>query len=104
MPRFEGKVALVTGGGSGIGAAIYRQLAASGASVVVTDLKMEAANSVVDAITAEGGKASAFAYDTASAEQAERAVQHAQETYGALHLAVNNAGIARNRNRWARST
>lgn len=94
MPTFEGKVALVTGGGSGIGAAICRQLAASGASVVVTDLRIEAANSVAEQINGESGRASAFAYDTTSAEQAQKSIQHAQDTFGALHLAVNNAGIA----------
>lgn len=93
MPQFEGKTALVTGGGSGIGAAICRQLAASGAHVVVTDLRMEAAESVAREIAEAGGTATAFTYDTTSAEQAGEAVRHARETYGALHLAVNNAGI-----------
>ncbi|MFE7508843.1 SDR family NAD(P)-dependent oxidoreductase [Promicromonospora sp. NPDC057488] len=91
--RFQGKVAIVTGGGSGIGAEISRELAAEGASVVVTDIKLESAQSVVDQIVAAGGTASAFAQNTAQAEDSKAAVDFAVEQYGALHLAVNNAGI-----------
>lgn len=91
--RFQGKVAIVTGGGSGIGAEISRELAAEGASVVVTDIKLESAQSVVDQIVAAGGTAAAFAQNTAQAEDAKAAVDFAVERYGALHLAVNNAGI-----------
>jgi NAD(P)-dependent dehydrogenase (short-subunit alcohol dehydrogenase family) len=93
MARFDEKVAIVTGGGSGIGAEISRALAAEGASVVVTDIKQDAAQAVVDEITAAGGTAAAFAQNTAAWEDSQAAVAFAQETYGALHLAVNNAGI-----------
>jgi len=91
--RFDGKVAIVTGGGSGIGASVSRRLAAEGASVVVTDIRLEAAQSVVDEIVAAGGTASAFVQNTAKHEDSDAAVRFAVETYGALHLAVNNAGI-----------
>ncbi|MCM6762046.1 SDR family oxidoreductase [Rathayibacter sp. ZW T2_19] len=91
--RFAGKTALVTGGGSGIGASISRELAAEGASVVVTDIDEDAAQAVVDGIVAAGGVASAFEQNTAKWEDSQAAVAFAQETYGALHLAVNNAGI-----------
>ncbi|OUE22805.1 2,5-dichloro-2,5-cyclohexadiene-1,4-diol dehydrogenase [Clavibacter michiganensis] len=94
MARFDTKTALVTGGGSGIGAAISRALAAEGASVVVTDIQLEAAERIVAEIEAAGGTATAFRQDTAKAEESEAAVAHAVATYGALHLAVNNAGIS----------
>ncbi|GAB2984551.1 SDR family NAD(P)-dependent oxidoreductase [Frigoribacterium salinisoli] len=93
MARFTDKTAIVTGGGSGIGAAISKALAAEGASVVVTDIALDAAKGVVDEIVAAGGTATAFEQNTAKAADSEAAVQHAVDTYGALHLAVNNAGI-----------
>ena len=93
MSEFEGKVAVVTGGGSGIGEAVAKELAAAGASVVVTDIKLESAERVVAEITEAGGTATAVQANSAVAADNERMVQHAVETYGALHLAVNNAGI-----------
>ncbi|BDI21274.1 SDR family NAD(P)-dependent oxidoreductase [Herbiconiux sp. L3-i23] len=93
MARFDSRVAVVTGGGSGIGAEISRELAAEGASVVVTDIKREAAQSVVDEIVAAGGSAAAFVQNTAEWKDSEAAVAFAKETFGGLHLAVNNAGI-----------
>lgn len=93
MGKFEGKVAIVTGGGSGIGEGISKALAAEGASVVITDIKLDAAQRVVDEIVAAGGTASAFEGNTSVAADSEKTVEFAQQTYGALHLAVNNAGI-----------
>jgi NAD(P)-dependent dehydrogenase (short-subunit alcohol dehydrogenase family) len=93
MARFSGKVALVTGGGSGIGAEIARELAAEGAAVVVTDIRLDAAQKVADEITAADGKVAAFAQNTANWQDSEAAVAFARENFGGLHLAVNNAGI-----------
>lgn len=93
MHGFSGKTALVTGGGSGIGAAIARELAAAGAKVVVADLEQAAAEQIVSQIRSGGGVAHAFAADMADAEAVERMVAFCVETVGGLHLAVNNAGI-----------
>ncbi|WP_353988708.1 SDR family NAD(P)-dependent oxidoreductase [Ruicaihuangia caeni] len=93
MNHFEGKVALVTGGGSGLGEAIVKDLAKHGASVVVTDIKLDAATRVADEVKAAGGKAEPLQADTARAEDSEKSVRFAVDTFGALHFAVNNAGI-----------
>lgn len=90
---FEGKVAMVTGGGSGIGEACARALARQGVKVLVTDLNLEAAERVAQAISDDGGEAAAFEQDASKPEANEAAVAKAVETYGALHYAVNNAGI-----------
>lgn len=93
MAQFTDKVALVTGGGSGIGEATSKKLADKGASVVVLDLDLEAAQRVADEISKSGGTAVAFQGNTAVKEDNENAVRFAVETYGKLNYAVNNAGI-----------
>ncbi|MCK6209585.1 glucose 1-dehydrogenase [Georgenia sp. EYE_87] len=90
---FEGKVAIVTGGGSGLGEAIGKELAAKGVKVVLSDINAEAAERVASEISGAGGTASAIEQDTALKEDSEKVVRYAVDTYGALHLAVNNAGI-----------
>ncbi|SES26462.1 NAD(P)-dependent dehydrogenase, short-chain alcohol dehydrogenase family [Tranquillimonas rosea] len=90
---FEGKRALVTGGGSGIGTAIARELSERGARVLVADLDMEAAETVVDGLRAAGGEAEAVRVDVADAASVEAMVARAVEAFGGLDMAVNNAGI-----------
>jgi NAD(P)-dependent dehydrogenase (short-subunit alcohol dehydrogenase family) len=90
---FSGKTALVTGAASGIGKAVAQQLAAEGANVVVADLRLEAAQAVVDELAAAGGSAVAFAGDVSDPAVVKASVDLALEKFGALHLAVNNAGI-----------
>ena len=93
LQDFAGKVALVTGAGSGIGEAIAVALAARGAQVVVSDISMTNAERVVAAIGKAGGSASANLTDVADAAAVEAMVQFAVSTYGGLDIAVNNAGI-----------
>ncbi len=89
----EGKVAIVTGAGSGIGAAVSRQLANEGAEIVVADLNEDAAHKTAAAIAADGGRARAFVVDVTDFEAVQRLVQFAVEECGGLNLAVNNAGV-----------
>lgn len=94
MSNFEGKIALVTGGGSGLGEAISKDLAKHGAKVVVADVSLDGATRVAEEIKAAGGDATPFRADTSVADDSKKSVDFAVETYGALHYAVNNAGIA----------
>ena len=93
LETFAGKTAVITGAGSGIGRAVAMALAEEGASVVVNDLRHEVAQIVVEEITVAGGTAVAVAGDVSQPEDVRAIVEKAVDTYGALHLAVNNAGI-----------
>jgi NAD(P)-dependent dehydrogenase (short-subunit alcohol dehydrogenase family) len=90
---FSGKVAIVTGGGSGIGEECVRQLAARGAAVIVADFNLPAAERVAGAISSSQGKAAAVKVDVADPPSVEAMVRFAVDTYGRLDVAVNNAGI-----------
>jgi 3-oxoacyl-[acyl-carrier protein] reductase len=95
MSKLAKKVALVTGGSRGIGAAIAKRLAADGASVAITYAKdADAASSVVKTIEQAGGKAIAIQADAADAEAVKAAVEKAVATLGRLDVLVNNAGTA----------
>lgn len=93
----EGRVVIITGAGGGLGAAHARAFAAEGACVVVNDINRDAAQKVVDEITAAGGKAVANTSDITNYADSENAVKQAIETFGDLHVVVNNAGINRDR-------
>ena len=93
MNGMDGKVAIVTGGGSGLGEAIGKALAREGVKVVLSDINLKGAERVAREIASAGGSASAIQQDTAKPADSEKAVAHAVNTYGALHYAVNNAGI-----------
>lgn len=93
LQDFSGKVAIVTGGASGIGEAVAQAIAARGGQVVVADINQDAAEQTATAIGKTGGSAKAFRVDVADPVLMEAMVQFAIDTYGGLDVAVNNAGI-----------
>jgi 3-oxoacyl-[acyl-carrier protein] reductase len=93
--KLEGKIALITGGSRGIGAAIAKRLAADGANVAITYTKgADAAASVVKEIERAGGKAVAIQADATDADAIQAAVEKAVATFGRIDVLVNNAGTA----------
>ena len=88
-----GKVAVVTGGGDGIGKGCCEILAATGASVVVSDLSLEKAQDVAHSIEAAGGKAVAIGCNVLQKEDLDNLIAFAVKNYGTINILVNNAGM-----------
>jgi 3-oxoacyl-[acyl-carrier protein] reductase len=95
MARFDGRVAIVSGAGQGIGAGIAERLASEGAAVGVLDLNAAAAKSTAEAITLKGGKAMGIGADVTQEDAVEAAVNQVVSELGGLDIVVNNAGITR---------
>jgi len=94
MDPLDGKVAIVTGGGSGIGEAVSRELARRGARVIIADIDDDAAKRVAAAIADGGGQATASHVDVSQEQDITRLVQDTAAAYGRLDFQFNNAGIA----------
>ena len=93
----DNRVVIITGAGGGLGAAHAKVFAAEGASVIVNDINEAAAQKVVEEITAAGGKAVVNTSDITNYDDSLNAVKQAIETYGDLHIVLNNAGVNRDR-------
>lgn len=91
--RLKGKVAVITGAGSGIGRASALRFAAEGASVVVSDVNADAAAAVAGEIKAAAGQAIHVPADVSSAQDVERIFESARKSFGGVHVLYNNAGI-----------
>ena len=98
MGRVQDRVVIVTGGAGGIGAATCQAVAAEGAKVVVADLDGSAAQAVADAIVASGGSALSVGVEVTDRVQVQAMIQKAVDSFGALNVIFNNAGMNRPRN------
>ncbi len=97
MGRLDGRVAVITGAGRGIGRATAVRFAQEGAAVVVNDVDAEPAFETVDIIRGMGGNAEASTHDTVQADQADALMGTTASSFGAVDVLVNNAGITRDR-------
>ena len=91
--RFEGKIAVITGGGAGIGRTYGRRFAAEGAAVVVADLDAEVGGRMVKELEADGHHALSFPMDVRDTDAARAMAQSAEDRFGGIDILINNAGI-----------
>src|SRR5580658_4149192 len=96
MPRLAGKVALITGAGTGIGRATAKAMAAEGAKVVIAELNKAAGEQVAQVIGQAGGEAIAVATDVTDEASMRATIDTVMNHYGALHILHNNAGGSTN--------
>lgn len=93
MTRLAGKVALITGGGTGIGKAIALAFAREGAQVAVAGRREEKLRETLDVMKTQGGEGLVVACDVSNAKDAERAVQETAKQFGRMNVLVNSAGV-----------
>ena len=93
--EFQGKVAIVTGAGRGMGRAVAMRLAAGGATIAVNDLRTDDAQRVADELNATGTEALAVAGDVTDSGDVRRMVSQSTDALGAVHILINNAGVLR---------
>jgi len=93
--RLSGKIAVITGGGSGIGAAICRAFAEEGAAVAITDIRLQAAQEIAAEITRCNGRVGTWAFDVSDRSAVEQAADQIEKQLGPIDVWVNNAGISR---------
>jgi NAD(P)-dependent dehydrogenase (short-subunit alcohol dehydrogenase family) len=93
MTELRGQVALVTGGGRGLGEAISRMLGAAGVTVIIGDVRTELADKVAHDMASTGGEATALRLDVADETQVRATIDKIHNTYGRLDILVNNAGV-----------
>ncbi|WP_033541738.1 SDR family NAD(P)-dependent oxidoreductase [Planococcus sp. CAU13] len=93
MGRLDGKVAIITGAGSGQGAEEARMFAREGAKVVATDIQADKVKAVAEEITSNGGEAISFTHDVTKEEEWDMVVRETVDRFGKLDILINNAGI-----------